>query len=119
MATVDVGEHELYVTIEGFDKVWSLRSRLEIPLIHVAGARVDPAAVEAAAFTGVKAGGARVGHLIAGTFRQQGDWVFWDVHDAAESVIVDLHDERYARLVLQVEDPEATAAAVNRAVGAA
>jgi hypothetical protein len=118
MATIDVGEHDLYVAIQGFDKVWSLHSKLEIPLVHVAGARVDPAAVEAAAFTGVKAGGARVGHLIAGTFRQEDEWVFWDVHDSQKSVIVDLHDERYGRLVVEVEDPAATAAAINRAVGA-
>jgi len=118
MATIDVGEHDLYVEMKGIDKVWSLHSKLEIPLVHVAGARVDPAAVQAAAFTGVKAGGARVGHLIAGTFRQEDEWVFWDVHDAAKTVIVDLHDERYARLVVEVEEPVATAAAVNRAVGA-
>ena len=54
-------------------RLWSLHSKLEIPLAHVAGARVDPAAVRAAACTGIKAGGARVGHLIAGTFRQEGE----------------------------------------------
>jgi len=43
MATIDVGEHDLYVEMKGIDKVWSLHSKLEIPLVHVAGARVDPA----------------------------------------------------------------------------
>ena len=40
------------------------------------------------------------------------------VIERAKTVIVDLHDERYGRLVVEVEDPAATAAAINRAVGA-
>jgi hypothetical protein len=117
VATIRVGEEELYVEMSGFDRVWSLHSRLEIPLVHVAGARVDPDGVREASGTGVKAGGARVGHLTAGTFRQEGEWVFWDVHDADRSVIVELHDERYARLVVEVDDPAATAAEINQAAG--
>jgi hypothetical protein len=118
VATIRVGEVELYVEISGFDRVWSLHSRLEIPLVHVAGARVDPDGVRTASGTGIKAGGARIGsHLTAGSFRQEGEWVFWDVHDADRSVIVELHDERYARLVVEVDNPAATTAEINQAVG--
>ncbi len=103
--------------MEGLDRLWALHSKLEIPLVHVAGARVDPDEARAASGTGLKVGGARVGnHLIAGTFRQEGEYVFWDVHDFDRSVIIDLHDERYARLVLEVEEPAAVAAEINRAV---
>ncbi len=117
VATIRVGDQDLYVEMSGIDRLWSLHSRLEIPLVHVAGARVDPEGVRAASLTGLKAGGARIpGHLTAGTFRQEGEWVFWDVHDADRSVVVDLHDERYARLVVEVDDPTATAAEINRAV---
>jgi len=120
MATVEVGAEELSVEMKGMDRVWSLHSRLTIPLAHVSGARVDPEQVRASASEGIKLGGARVGsHLTAGTFRQEGNWVFWDVHHAEQSVIIDLHDEEYARLVVEVDDPAATAVAVNRAVGAA
>jgi phage terminase large subunit-like protein len=118
MASVEVGRQELYVEMQGLDKLWSLHSKLEIPLAHVAGARVDPDEARQASGTGIKAGGARVGdHLVAGTFRQEGAYVFWDVHDLDRSVIIDLHDERYARLVLEVDDPAAVAAEINRAVG--
>ena len=45
MARVEVIGHQLSVQIEGVDKLWSLKSRLEIPLAHVTGAEADPEAV--------------------------------------------------------------------------
>lgn len=45
MARVEVVGHQLSVQIEGMDKLWSLKSRLEIPLAHVNGAEADPEAV--------------------------------------------------------------------------
>ena len=58
------------------------------------------------------------GHITAGTFYQEGEWVFWDVHDPQKTVLIRLRDERYARLVIEVEDPEAAAARVNEAARA-
>jgi hypothetical protein len=43
---------------------------------------------------------------------------FWDVHDPEKTVVIRLKDERYRRLVIEVEDPEATVARVNEAAGA-
>ena len=44
--------------------------------------------------------------------------MFWDVHDPAQAIIVELDDERYQRLVVQVDDPKSTAETINRAVDA-
>ena len=41
----------------------------------------------------------------AGTFYQHGQRVFWDVHDPAKSIIIELHDERYSELIVEVNDP--------------
>jgi hypothetical protein len=43
--------------------------------------------------------------------------VFWDVHDPEKTVVIRLKDERYARLVIEVEDPPATVAAIQEALG--
>ncbi len=43
--------------------------------------------------------------------------MFWDVHDPEKTVVIYLKDERYARLVIEVDDPPATAAAIQRALG--
>ena len=43
---------------------------------------------------------------------------FWDVHDPERAVTIDLVDEPYQRLVVEVADPAAVIAAVNAAVQA-
>ncbi len=53
--------------------------------------------------------------VTAGTFHHQGDRVFWDVHDAAKAVVIRLTDERYDRLVVDVDDPARTVAAIRQA----
>lgn len=114
MARITVEGQDLVVGIEGTDKLWTFRSHLTVPLAHVARIRHDPDEVRATEWTGVKAGGARIpGHLAAGTFHQAGEWVFWDVHDPDSTVIVELHDERYGRLVVEVDDPGAVVAEVT------
>ena len=116
MARVEVIGHQLSVQIEGMDKLWSLKSRLEIPLAHVTGAEADPEAVRD--WKGWRGPGTHVpGVVVAGTFHHQGDRVFWDVHDAAKAVVIRLTDERYARLVVGVDDPAQTVAAIRQALG--
>jgi len=43
--------------------------------------------------------------------------VFWDVHDPQKAIVIRLKDERYARLVIEVDDPPATVAAIEEASG--
>jgi hypothetical protein len=40
---VELTEHTLIIHVKGADKIWSMKSKLEIPLSHVLGAKVDPA----------------------------------------------------------------------------
>ena len=116
MATINVEGDKLVVTMEGADKLWALRSRLDIPLAHVSDVRADATFARDHRYDGVKAGGARIpGVLTAGTFRQHGDWVFWDLHDPDRAVVIDLTDERYARLVVGVDDPPTTVARIEAA----
>jgi len=114
MATVEISEGQLIVQIQGLDRLWTFKSRLEIPLAHVTGAEADPEAVRG--WKGWRGPGAHIpGVIVAGTFHHHGDRVFWDVHDADEAVVIHLTDERYARLVIAVDEPAATVAAIRRA----
>jgi hypothetical protein len=95
----------------------AFKSRLEIHLAHVTGVEADPEVVPG--WKGWRGPGAQVpGVIAAGTFHHEGDRVFWDVHDPARAVVIHLADERYARLVVGVDDPAATVAAVRPALGA-
>jgi hypothetical protein len=56
------------------------------------------------------------GVVTAGRFLQHGEWSFWDVHDPNRSIEIRLRDEAYARLIIGVDDPDATLALIRSAV---
>ena len=115
MAYVRVDAGNLLVEIEGLDKLWAFKSRLEIPLANVRGATADPGIVSEP--KGIRAPGAYVpGVITAGTFHIDGERVFWDVHDATKAVVIELNDERYARLIIEVPDPRATVTLIEAAI---
>ncbi|MGW3493764.1 hypothetical protein [Streptomyces sp. NPDC001020] len=115
MAHISIDDDNLIVEIEGLDKLWALKSRLTIPLAHVRGATADPGIVKEP--KGLRSPGTHVpGVVTAGTFHVDGERVFWDVRDPAKAVVIQLADERYARLVIQVSDPHATVALVEDAL---
>ncbi|MET8573101.1 hypothetical protein [Streptomyces sp. NPDC004783] len=115
MAHISIDDGNLIVEIEGLDKLWALKSRLTIPLAHVRGATADPGVVKEP--KGLRSPGTHLpGVVTAGTFHIDGERVFWDVHDPAKAVVIQLADERYARLVIQVADPRATVALIEDAL---
>ena len=115
-ARVKVTDGSLVVAIEGADRIWALKSRLEVPLEHVLGAERD--SEEASGWWhGVRALGAHVpGVISAGRFHEHGERVFWDVHDPEKAIAIRLLDERFARLVVEVEDPDETVSRINAAL---
>ena len=119
MATIELTENTLIVRVEGVDKFLAFKSQLEVPLSHVVGAEVDPLVVQewGNLWKGVRIPGAHVpGLLAAGNFYQHGERVFWDVHDPQKAVTIRLADEQYARLVIEVDNPATTIAAIEEAV---
>ncbi len=115
MVKISIDGDKLKVTIEGFDKGLSLKTHLDVPLSHVRGARPDADAARGRA--GLKMGGARIPGLItAGTFRKDGEWIFFDVHHAEKALVIELDHEHYKRLVVEVEDPSSTANMINEAM---
>jgi uncharacterized protein (DUF1778 family) len=54
--------------------------------------------------------------ITAGQVRQDGQWAFRDVHDPERAVIIHLADERYDRLVIEVDNPWATETSINQAL---
>jgi len=115
MAVISVQGQDLVVEMEGLDKLWALKSRLTIPLAHVRGATADPGIVGEP--KGLRAPGTHLpGVITAGTFHQDGEKVFWAVRDGQKAVVVELADERYTRLVVEVDDPREAVALVERAM---
>lgn len=109
------GDHVVF-EVEGVDKLWSLRSRLEIPLAHVTDVEANADQV-GRWWHGFKLWGTDVpGVFAAGTFFYDQELVFWDVHDPAKTIIVSLDHEHYKKLIIEVADPKAAAAQLRAAV---
>lgn len=106
MVDLVVAEGKLTLHVRGADRLWAFKSSLEIPLVHIAGVRAD-AEVARGWYHGLRMPGTSLpGVITAGTFYQDGKRVFWDVHHPEKTIVIDLHDERYNQLVLEVADPE-------------
>ena len=115
MVDLTVTDGKLTLHVRGVDQLWALKSSLEIPLAHVAGIRAD-ASVARGWWHGLKMPGTNIpGVITAGTFYQHGNMVFWDVHNPENTVVIELHDERYRQLIVEVADPAAAVAAVEAA----
>jgi hypothetical protein len=109
---VDITIHGDRVTfrVEGLHRLWALRSELDIPLAHLTDAESNPDQV-GIWWHGLKLMGTDVpGLFAAGTFLYHGELVFWDVRHPDQTIIVSLAHERYKKLILEVENPAATAA---------
>jgi hypothetical protein len=115
VVTVTVESDRAVFEVEGWDKVWSLRSRLEIPLAHITGVEADIDRVNQW-WHGLRVIGTDMpGLFAAGTFYYHGELVFWDVRHPAGTIIVSLDHERYRKLIVEVEDPVATVARLREA----
>jgi hypothetical protein len=116
MVTVTRTGQQLRFEIEGVDKLLALKGHLELPLSHVKSARVDPTAAKGW-WHGVGMGGTAIpGVLTTGSFYEAGRMVFYDVHHADHAIVVELDDDNYDRLIVEVRDPAATAKLINDAV---
>ncbi len=118
MTELEVANSEFVMRVVRLDRLSAFQSELRA-LAHVAG--VQLAADDARRWWhGWRAPGTHVpGIITAGTYYDKEGRVFWDVHDPERAVAVLLRDERYVKLVVEVEDPRATVAALEAALNSA
>jgi hypothetical protein len=110
MVNVTVLGDSAVFEVEGMHQLWALKSRLEIPLTHITDVENDPGQV-GRWWHGWKVLGTDVpGLFTAGTFYYHGELVFWDVRDPTRTIIVSLDHERYKKLIVEVDDPDAVVA---------
>jgi hypothetical protein len=107
MTRIEIAEGRLKAEILGWDKIWAFKSRLEFPLDHVVGARRWEKEKDKG-WWGIRAPGTYLpGVIVAGTYHRKGEHVFYDVHDFANAIVIELKDEWYARVVVEVGEPDA------------
>jgi hypothetical protein len=116
LVTVSVEADQVVFSVEGWDKLWAMRSQLRIPAAHIRGVRRGDD-VQMGIFDAIKMMGTSVPGLFrAGSFLQHGDMVFWDVRDRQNAIVVDLEHENYRQLIIEVADPAAAVQTIESAI---
>jgi hypothetical protein len=49
-------------------------------------------------------------------FYEHGQRVFWDVHHPEKTILIELRDERYNELIVEVADPQAAVKLIQNAL---
>ena len=107
MTRGEIDGENLRVDLVGLDRVPAFQTSLVGPPAPVRGAALAPDEARRF-FHGLKLPGTSIpGIITAGSF-YDGNWLFYDVHDASKAVKIDLDHEHYAALIVEVADPEAT-----------
>jgi hypothetical protein len=116
MVEISIEGDKAVFTVQGLDKLWALRSKLEIPLAHIRDAHTDTSP-KMGWFQGLKVMGADIPNVFrAGTFYQDGGWVFWDVRHQDKAIVVELRDEHFQKLVVEVADPKVVIQTLRQAL---
>ena len=107
---------ELVVSLHGIDKVWSFKSKINVPISHIESIQIiDPFRTRMSSGSRlIKVAGAGIGHYKVGTFIEykRGEskmLVFSDVHHSkpannGQIIAITLRNERYKKLILEIND---------------
>lgn len=115
MTAVEVADELLTVHVQGIDRFWALRRRIIVPLSHVRS--IERTAHRTWRTAGFRLLGAEVpGLLRIGRFSRHGERVFWDVHHPERTIEIELANEPFDRLIVEVKNPEETTREVQRAI---
>ena len=109
-------DDRLLVRPVGLVRLWALSKGVDVPITSIVDVGVEQ---KKGLVRRWRAPGTHLpGVMTAGTFRSHGEKDLWMAGRAKELLVIELHDEPYRHLIVQVEDPhaavEALRAAMNR-----
>jgi hypothetical protein len=105
MVSIQKQDDNFIFEVIGMHKLWAFKGQLTIPCEHILNAYHDTGKAKKW-WKGLKIPGTNIPTIItAGTFYNDGKMIFWDVSDAEKCIIIDLKDEWYNQLIIEVENP--------------
>jgi hypothetical protein len=112
MVTVSKNEDKIVFNVNAMHKIWALKSSITIDKNHIVTAYQD--LEELKKWKGMRFPGTEIPFVIAaGTFFSNGNRNFWDVMNKNNTIIVELKDEEYNKIIVEVENPEETLNLLN------
>jgi hypothetical protein len=118
MVEITVVDDALLVEVQGMHKLWALKSTLRVPLADIESVRHDPERATRV-FPGLRVPGTHIPWVYtAGTYYQS-DFRpdFWSVRRTENAIVIQCRpDAAYDEMIVEVEDPAATVAAIRAAL---
>ncbi|HLL44099.1 MAG TPA: hypothetical protein VK369_13215 [Segetibacter sp.] len=116
MVNIKLERDVIIFVVAGWDKLWSFKSSLEIPIAHITDVYADPNPAMGW-FEGLKIIGTSIPNIFkAGTFYQEGEVVFWDVRNPQNTIVIELVHEQFNKLVIEVAEPVAVVNTIIKAI---
>lgn len=112
MVRVTADNDHFVFDIVGLHKLWSFKDQIRIPREHIARAHKNIGSLPL--WKGLRMPGIHVPFLItAGTYYKRGGKNFWDVVRKRNAIVVELKNDKYKRLIIEVENPDETLSLLN------
>ncbi len=116
MVTVLKKTEKIIFDLSGFSTSMVFKNRISVPIKNIRSAYQNAKYLET--WEGMKAPGKVIPDMLkAGTFQKNKMQYFWAVKDLKNTIIVDLINESYEQLILEVENPEECMDLINAAIG--
>lgn len=114
MIEITVEKDHFVFEVKGMHKLWAFKNQLSIPKANILSAHQDFSDI--GTWKGLRMPGTHVPYLItAGTFYTDNKKIFWDVVNQEKSIVVELKDEDYQQLIIEVADPAEAIALLKQA----
>lgn len=117
MADISIENGKLTITMQGIRRILTFKKKLSFPLSKVRGVTHDPNINADYPKGWEKRKGTNVFKTYyGGTFRKDGETIFWDVHRPENAIVITVDDPGYQRLMVETEDPKTTVRLIERAI---
>jgi hypothetical protein len=104
---IDFEEDALVVRFDGLDALVRVTREVRVPYTAVGSTSVGLADPPGALALKLGLSTPPFGQTQQGRFREHGTWSFLDVTDRERAVVLDLTGQRFGRVALTVDDPDA------------
>ena len=113
MVTIEKLEGKFTFKIKGLHKLWSFKSEIIIPENHIIDAYPNEQNLNW--MLALRLPGTHIPGLItAGTYIVKDGTIFCDVVNHSNSITIELENEHYKKLIIEVENPQSAIALLKR-----
>jgi hypothetical protein len=97
---ITTNDDRLTIVFQGFEKLWGLKSKLQIPRDEIVDMQWSPEVPDADSFKGWRCPGTSIpGTFLAGSFSHEGHWEFWCVYlKRAGELSIETNQKRYQKI---------------------